>query len=44
RLGLTPDGIFGNQSYQGTVEFQRAHGLDQDGIVGFNTLKTMALC
>lgn len=44
RLGVTVDGIFGNQSYEATVEFQKAHGLDPDGIVGFNTLKTMALC
>lgn len=44
RLGLTVDGIFGNQSYEATVEFQKSHGLDPDGVVGFNTLKTMALC
>ncbi|MGN1358646.1 MAG: GH25 family lysozyme [Bacilli bacterium] len=44
RLGLDTDGVFGSKSYEATIEFQRIHGLYQDGIVGFNTLKEMALC
>ena len=44
RVGETVDGIFGQDTYNAVVEFQRDHNLVQDGIVGFNTLKEMALC
>lgn len=44
RVGVTVDGIFGQDTYNEVVKFQRDHNLVQDGIVGFNTLKEMALC
>ena len=44
RVGATVDGIFGQGTYNEVVKFQRDHKLVQDGIVGFNTLKEMALC
>ncbi len=44
RVGATVDGIFGQCTYNEVVKFQRNHKLVQDGIVGFNTLKEMALC
>lgn len=36
-VGVDPDGIFGTKTYQATVAFQKAHGLQADGIVGPNT-------
>lgn len=44
RVGALVDGIFGQDTYNEVVKFQREHNLVQDGIVGFNTLKEMALC
>ena len=44
RVGALVDGIFGQDTYNEVVKFQRDHNLVQDGIVGFNTLKEMALC
>lgn len=44
RVGETADGVFGNKTYQAVLEFQKSHGLVVDGIVGYNTLKEMALC
>lgn len=44
RVGALVDGIFGQDTYNEVIKFQREHNLVQDGIVGFNTLKKMALC
>jgi peptidoglycan hydrolase-like protein with peptidoglycan-binding domain len=35
--GVSPDGIFGEKTLDATVNFQTAHGLDGDGIVGQKT-------
>jgi len=34
---LTPDGIFGNNTFQIVVQFQTSHNLSPDGVVGINT-------
>lgn len=36
-LGINADGIFGEQTRQAVIQFQSAHGLVADGIVGVNT-------
>jgi peptidoglycan hydrolase-like protein with peptidoglycan-binding domain len=36
-VGVTPDGDFGPRTLDATVDFQTAHGLDGDGIVGQKT-------
>jgi peptidoglycan hydrolase-like protein with peptidoglycan-binding domain len=36
-VGVTPDGDFGSRTLDATVNFQTAHGLDGDGIVGQKT-------
>ena len=33
----TPDGIYGDNTYYAVQRYQRANGLDDDGIVGPNT-------
>ena len=38
-VGVDPVGIFGNKTYQATISFQKAHGLQADGIVGPRTWK-----
>ena len=43
RLGLVPDGIFGTCTEQAVREWQSQHGLDVDGIAGYNTIKSLAL-
>lgn len=43
RLGVTVDGIFMNETKNSVIEWQANHGLTQDGIVGYNTLKSLAL-
>ena len=35
------DGIFGNDTRNAVADYQRKHGLAVDGIVGYNTLKTI---
>ena len=40
-LGVTPDGIFGAKTKAAVVEFQKANGLDPDGIVGQNTWRKL---
>lgn len=42
RLGLTPDGIFGRNTYNSVVAWQRSHGLTPDGLAGYNTIKSLA--
>lgn len=37
KLGVTADGIFGNDTRAAVVAFQRKHNLSADGIVGRNT-------
>lgn len=34
---LSPDGIFGGNTYRAVIDFQKNNGLTQDGIVGRNT-------
>lgn len=36
-LGISADGIFGNQTKQAVINFQKNHSLSADGIVGKNT-------
>lgn len=36
-LGLTPDGLFGDDTRIAVAEYQHEHGLDEDGIVGAGT-------
>jgi GH25 family lysozyme M1 (1,4-beta-N-acetylmuramidase) len=38
RLGITADGVFGNETYTALKSFQKAKGLDVDGVVGPRTL------
>ncbi|MFL0253007.1 N-acetylmuramoyl-L-alanine amidase [Clostridium neuense] len=34
RLGISADGIFGNDTKQAVINFQKTNGLDADGIIG----------
>ena len=43
RVGVNPDGIFGNGTKNAVINYQRKNGLSADGIVGYNTYKSMAL-
>ena len=43
RLGLVPDGIFGQKTKEAVIAWQYSHGLSVDGIVGYNTYKSLAL-
>lgn len=40
-LGLTPDGIFGNQTLSTVKAFQKTHNLTVDGLVGNKTLEAL---
>jgi GH25 family lysozyme M1 (1,4-beta-N-acetylmuramidase) len=40
-LGITADGIFGEQTRQAVIQFQENHSLDGDGIVGQNTWRKL---
>lgn len=37
KLGIKADGIFGRQTLGAVKEYQRQHGLQDDGVVGFRT-------
>lgn len=41
KLSITADGYFGNQTLQAVQNFQKAHGLQPDGIVGPITWKAL---
>lgn len=41
---LVEDGIFGNKTKLAVLEFQRNHGLSQDGIVGPKTIASLKNC
>ena len=43
RLGCTPDGIFLYETANAVKQWQRSHGLVVDGIVGYNSYKSLAL-
>ena len=40
-LKVTPDGIFGNYTYQAVIAFQKDHNIGQDGVVGPVTMKAL---
>lgn len=42
-LKINIDGIYYTETEAAVIEYQKAHGLEVDGIVGYNTLKSMAL-
>ena len=42
RLGVVPDGIFGIRTESAVKAWQRKNGLKVDGIVGYNTYKSLA--
>lgn len=39
RVGATVDGVFGNETKQKVMEYQKLNGLCADGIVGANTMR-----
>lgn len=41
RLGVSADGIFGNDTYNAVVNFQRNNNLSADGVVGQNTWRKL---
>lgn len=41
RIGANVDGKFGHQTENKVIEYQKAHGLGADGIVGTNTIKAI---
>ena len=43
RLGCTPDGIFLYETANAVKQWQRSHNLVVDGIVGYNSYKSLAL-
>lgn len=43
RLGLNPDGIFGPDTEREVIRWQENHGLDVDGLAGYETIKSLAL-
>ena len=43
RLGCTPDGIFLYETANAVKQWQRSHGLVVDGIVGYNSYKSLAI-
>jgi GH24 family phage-related lysozyme (muramidase) len=43
RLGCDVDGIYGQDTYNAVIEWQKGHKLKVDGIAGYNTIKSLAL-
>ena len=43
RVGENPDGIYGNNTAQAVMQWQREQGLLVDGVAGYNTIKSLAL-
>lgn len=43
RLGCVVDGIFGQKTKEAVIAWQYSHGLVIDGIVGYNTYRSLAL-
>lgn len=43
KLGIKTDGIFGKETEKAVKEYQAAHGLAADGIVGLLTLKSLGI-
>ena len=43
RLGLNPDGIFGPDTEREVIKWRRNHGLNADGLAGYETIKSLAL-
>lgn len=41
RLGCQVDSIFGQESYNAVIGWQSSHNLECDGIVGYNTIKSL---
>ena len=41
RIGTAYDGIFGPNTKAAVMKYQKEHNLDDDGIVGYNTIKTI---
>ena len=41
RVGTSPDGIFGNNTKNAVINFQRSNGLTVDGIAGKNTFNKL---
>ncbi|MDP4146597.1 MAG: N-acetylmuramoyl-L-alanine amidase [Bacillota bacterium] len=41
KLGITVDGVFGTQTKQWVIKFQKDHGLVSDGIIGANTWRAL---
>ena len=41
KLGVTADGIFGNNTKQAVINYQKSKGLSADGIVGQNTWRKL---
>lgn len=42
-LGISVDGIYGPDTEAHVREWQKSHGLEQDGVAGYNTIKSMTL-
>lgn len=40
-LGISDDGVYGNQTRQAVMDFQRKHGLQVDGIIGDQTMSAL---
>lgn len=41
KLGLNPDGVYGPQTKQAVINFQKFHGLTPDGIIGPKTISEL---
>lgn len=41
KLGISADGVFGNETYNAVINYQKSKGLDADGVVGQNTWRKL---